>query len=197
MTRTAGRRREDARRPPFRVVGPSAHKSVRARDETGGTDGAEEASGAATSCAAMTADPSAPVSATPLSVCYAPSPSATPFFSYSGGSRGVADGKGSSRKVIQWASGRISGRRYHEGCPGGGSEGVPRGWCEGPSRASGRGAGRDDPPESPPGALGGVSGAAGPAGRSSGADWAGAVPAPPPSPPPTTVLHGGTASRMS
>ena len=80
MTRIAGRRREDARRPPFRVFGPSAHKSVRARDETGGADGAEEASGAATSCAAMTADPSAPVSATPLSVCYAPSPSATPFF---------------------------------------------------------------------------------------------------------------------
>ena len=29
-------------------------------------------------------------------------------------------------KVIQWASGRISGRRYCEGCSGSGSERVPR-----------------------------------------------------------------------
>ena len=41
----------------------AARRSVRVRDETGGVDGTEEASGTATPCTAMTAGPSAPASA--------------------------------------------------------------------------------------------------------------------------------------
>ena len=62
---------------------------------------------------------------------------------------------GAPLKVIRRVSGRISGRRYCEGCSGSGSGRVPRVWCEGLSRALGRGAGRDGPPGSPPGVPGG------------------------------------------
>ncbi len=48
------------------------HRSVRVRGETGGADETEEASGMATPCTAMTTGPSAPASAAPLSLCYAP-----------------------------------------------------------------------------------------------------------------------------
>ena len=49
----------------------AARRSARARDETGGANGAEEANMMATSCTATPAGPSAPASATPLSLCYA------------------------------------------------------------------------------------------------------------------------------
>ena len=44
----------------------AARRSVRARGETGGADGAEEANGTATPCTVMAAGPSAPASAAPL-----------------------------------------------------------------------------------------------------------------------------------
>ena len=50
----------------------AARRSVRVRGETGGANETEEASGTATPCTAMTAGPSAPASAAPLSLCYAP-----------------------------------------------------------------------------------------------------------------------------
>ena len=53
----------------------AARRSVRARGETGGADGAEEANGTATPCTTMTTGPSAPASAAPLSLYYAPRPS--------------------------------------------------------------------------------------------------------------------------
>ena len=52
--------------------GRAARRSVRVRGEMSGADGAEEASGAVAPCTAMTAGPSAPASAAPLSLCYAP-----------------------------------------------------------------------------------------------------------------------------
>ena len=115
--------------------------------------------------------------------------------------RGAAEGEGAQqtrrgaperpRKVIRRASGRISGRRYCEGCSGSGSERVPRVWCEVLSRAPGRGAGRDGPPGSPPGAPGGVGrgGIGGPV-VGGGPGGAGAVPAPP------LPLRPDGASRM-
>ena len=51
--------------------GRAARRSVRVRGETGGADETEEASGMTTPCTAMTAGPSAPASAAPLSLCYA------------------------------------------------------------------------------------------------------------------------------
>ena len=49
----------------------TARRSVRARGETGGTNETEEVSGTATPCTSMTAGPSAPASAAPLSLCCA------------------------------------------------------------------------------------------------------------------------------
>jgi len=49
----------------------AAHRSARARGETGGANGMEEASETATPCTATPAGPSTPASATPLSLCYA------------------------------------------------------------------------------------------------------------------------------
>ena len=67
--RSAGRKVKDTRRPPFWVAGPPARRFTRIHDET---DGAEEASGTAIPRAAAPAGPSAPASATPFSLCYAP-----------------------------------------------------------------------------------------------------------------------------
>ena len=49
----------------------AAHRSARARGETGGANGMEEASETATPCTATPAGPSTPASAAPLSLCYA------------------------------------------------------------------------------------------------------------------------------
>ena len=55
--------------------GRAARRSVRVRGETGGANDAEEANGTATPFTTMTTGPSAPASAAPLSLCYAPRPS--------------------------------------------------------------------------------------------------------------------------
>ena len=104
-------------------------------------------------------------------------------------SRRAEDRRSRPRKVIRRASGRISGRRYCEGCSGSGSERVPRVWCEVLSRELGRGAGRDGPPGSPPGVPGGV-GRGGIGGPVVGGGPGGAVPAPP------FPLRPDGASRM-
>ena len=49
----------------------AAHRSARARDETGGANGMKDTSETATLCTATPAGPFLPASATPLSLCYA------------------------------------------------------------------------------------------------------------------------------